>query len=144
MLEHKKVTINVSNRTMVRAILWVVLAVMLFHVLGRITHALTLIFASFFLAMALNPVVGWIKRHLRLKSRVRATALAYVIVIGIIATFLVLVIPPLVSQTRTFIQEVPATVSNFQQQDSSLSRASKRYHIDEKLSIRWRFYVALQ
>src|SRR6266404_3819681 len=109
MSDNKHVTVNVTNRTIVRAILWVVLAVMLFHVLGRITHALTLIFAAFFLALALNPVVSWMKRRLRLKGRMRATALAYLIVIGLIATFLTLVIPPLVRQTRDFIQQVPTT-----------------------------------
>jgi predicted PurR-regulated permease PerM len=39
-----------------------------------------------------------------------------------------------VRQTREFIQEVPTTVSNFQKQNSSLSRAARHYHIDEKLS----------
>jgi predicted PurR-regulated permease PerM len=47
--------------------------------------------------------------------------------------FLILVIPPLVRQTRTFINNVPTTIQNFQNQDSKLARASRKYHVDEKL-----------
>jgi predicted PurR-regulated permease PerM len=43
------------------------------------------------------------------------------------------VIPPLVRQTRTFISNVPTTIQNFQSQDSKLARASRKYHLDEKI-----------
>lgn len=114
--------------------MWVVAAVAAYHFIGRVTHVLTLIFISGFLALALNPVVGWLRRRLHLKSRVRATALAYLLVVAFLVGFFTLVIPPLVSQTRDFIKDAPRTVSNFQNQDSSVARTAKRYHIDEKLS----------
>ncbi len=117
-----------------RTVLWVVAAILAFHFLGRITHILTLIFVAFFLALALNPVVSSVSRRLHIKSRVRATAVAYLVVIAFLITFFSLVIPPLVRQTRDFIRDVPATVENFQQQDSSLARTARRYHIDEKLT----------
>lgn len=132
-MESRKVTVNVSNRTIVRTILWIVATILLFKFLGKISHGLTLIFAAFFLAMALNPVVGWMSRHLRVKSRMRATALAYFLVIAIISLFLALVIPPLVTQTRTFINNVPQTIENFQNQDSKLARTARRYNIDQKV-----------
>ncbi len=131
-MDSKKVTVNVTNRTIVRAILWVVASVLIYKFVGRISHGLTLIFASFFLALALNPVVSWLRRRLRLKSRARATALAYLMVIAFISLFLVLVIPPLVHQTRTFINNVPQTVENFQHQDSKLARTARKYNLDQK------------
>jgi predicted PurR-regulated permease PerM len=112
----------------------VILAILAFRFMGRVSHVLTLIFVAFFLALALNPAVSWFSRKLKIKSRVRATALTYLTVVLILAAFLALVIPPLVTQTRDFIKEVPATVQNFQKQDSGLARAAKRYNIDDKLS----------
>src|SRR5436305_1838967 len=116
-MNSRQVTVTVTNRTIVRTILWIVATILLYHFIGRISHPLTLIFASFFLALALNPVVSWMSRKLRLKSRVRATAAAYLMVIAILAMFFVLVVPPLVRQTRTFIVSVPDTIQNFQSQD---------------------------
>lgn len=131
---HSKVTVNVTNRTIVRTILWVVVTIALYKFIGRISHGLTLIFASFFLAMALNPVVSWMSKRLRLKGRVRATAAAYITVIAVLALFLLMVVPPLVRQTRTFISNVPTTVQDFQEQDSRLAQAAKRYDIDQKIT----------
>lgn len=130
----RDVTVNITNRTIVRTFLWVVSFILLFKFFGRISHELTLIFASFFLAMALNPVVSWMSHHLRLKSRVRATAAAYVMVLAILAIFFSLVIPPLVRQTRTFINDVPQIVANYQNQDSRYARLARKYKLDEKLT----------
>lgn len=133
-MESRRVTVNITNRTIVRTTLWIVAAIAAYHFIGRVTHVLTLIFISLFLALAINPVVSSITRRLHIKSRVRATAVAYLLVITILTTFFLLVIPPLVRQTRDFIRDVPTTVENFQHQDSSLARTARRYHIDEKLT----------
>ena len=60
--------------------------------------------------------------------------MAYLSVIIVLSLFLSFVIPPLVRQTRNFIGNVPDTIQNFQNQDSKLARAAKRYHLDEKLT----------
>jgi predicted PurR-regulated permease PerM len=133
-MEFRKVTVNITNRTIVRTILWVVAAILAYHFIGRVTHILTLIAGAAFLALALNPVVGWIRRRLHIHSRVRATAVAYLVVVAFLTAFFVLIVPPLVRQTRDFIKDVPQTIDNFQKQDSSLARAASRYHLDEKLS----------
>jgi predicted PurR-regulated permease PerM len=130
----REVTVNITNRTIVRTFLWVVLFIILFKFFGRISHELTLIFASFFLALALNPVVSWMSRHLRLKGRVRATAAAYIMVLAVLAIFFSLIIPPLVRQTRTFISDVPQIVENFQTQDTHYARLARKYKLDEKLT----------
>ena len=41
-------TVNITNRTILRAILWVVAAITAYHFIGRVTHVLTLIFISTF------------------------------------------------------------------------------------------------
>jgi predicted PurR-regulated permease PerM len=153
----RQVVVNITNRTIFRAIGWAIFAILLFrfmgrvtHVLilifisfflamalnpaGRVTHVLILIFISFFLAMALNPAVNWFSKNLKIKSRVRATAFTYLTVVLLLSVFFALVIPPLVRQTRDFIHDVPTTVENFKQQDSSLARYAERYNVDEKLT----------
>jgi len=134
MKPNSSVTVNVTNRTIVRTILWIVATILTYHFIGRTAHILTLIFISFFLALALNPAVGWMARKLRLRSRVRAAAIAYLTVIAILSIMLALIIPPLIRQTRTFINDVPNTVTNFQKQDTSLARTAKKYHLDDKLA----------
>jgi len=142
MTPQRQVTVNITNRTMVRAILWITAAVVVFNVLGRLTHALTLIFISFFLALALNPVVSWISKRLRIKSRVRATALAYLGVVIFLVGFFALVAPPLVRQTRDFIREAPSIVANFQNQDSGLAEAVRRYNLDDRMTKAARDFAA--
>jgi hypothetical protein len=44
----RKVTVEVTNRTIVRTILWIVASIVLFKFLGYISHIITLIFAAFF------------------------------------------------------------------------------------------------
>ena len=129
-----KITVNITNRTIVRAIFWVIVTILAFKFFGRASHALTLIFISFFLALGINPVVSWMSRHLKLKSRVKATAAAYLTVVLVLAAFFTLVIPPLIHQTRDFIKDVPSLVQNFQSQDSGLSRVAKKFHVDKELT----------
>lgn len=133
-MNNPRVTVNVTNRTIVRTIIWILATVILYKFIGRITHELILIFASFFLAMALNPVVKGVSRHLRLKSRVRATALSYLLVLALLALFFSLVTPPLVRQTRTFISDVPQIVQHYQNQDTRYARLAKKYNLDAKFS----------
>ncbi len=134
MKPNHRVTVNLTNRTIIRAILWVAAAYFVYRFIGRVSHVLTLIFVAAFLALALNPVVTGVSRQLHVKSRVRATAVAYLMVVGLLAIFLALIIPPLVTQTRQFIKDVPRTVENFQTQDTGLARTARRYHIDQKLT----------
>ena len=128
------VTVNVTNRTIVRTILWVAAAVVGYHFIGRASHILTMIFVAFFLALALNPVVSWMTHRLKIGSRVRATAISYLLVVAILGGFFTLIIPPLVNQTRTFIQDVPSIVADFQTQNSSVARQARRYHVDQRLN----------
>lgn len=135
MLGSHKVVVTLTNRTIIRTILWISAAYLTFHFIGRVAHVLELIFVAFFLALAINPIVSAMTRRLKIDSRVRATAAAYVLVIAVIAGFFILVTPPLISQSRDFVkQEVPQLVDNFQSQDTGLARFSKKYHLDQRLN----------
>lgn len=130
----RQVTVTVTNRTIIRTILLVVLAIILYKFFSRVSHILTIIFASVFLAMALNPVVNSIKRFFKIESRARATAVTYLTVVLLLIGFFTLITPPLVRQTRDFIKDVPAIVEDFQQGNSGLAIFVRDNNLDDRLT----------
>lgn len=134
MNKDRNVIVTISNRTIARVIAWAIAAFVAVQFVDKVSHALTLIFISFFLALALNPVVSAISKRLKSNSRAKATAFAYLLVLSVVVLFFVSVVPPLISQTRDFVRDVPQTVSDFQSQNSSLSRLVARYDLNDRLS----------
>lgn len=121
--KNHKVEITISNKTIIRVLLIVVLVVLSVRTLESASHALTLIFISFFLALALNAPVHWISEHWpgkRKGSRVVATSISYLIVVAALLTFLALLIPPAVRQVSNFIESAPDIVSDLQDQNGAL------------------------
>jgi predicted PurR-regulated permease PerM len=127
------VTINLSTEAVVRTIFLVIVALLFMKFVGRIGHQLELFAVSAFLAVALNPAVSSISRHLRIKSRIWATGLAYVFVMALLIGFVFLVVPPLAHQTNTFIKGVPNTVSNLKSADSAPGRLVQRYNLQSQV-----------
>lgn len=105
-----KTKIDIDTRTFVRFWLVIFGIVLLAALLYRAQLGLIILGVSFFLALALNRPVSAIARKLPGKSRVGATALAYVAVITIIIAVIVLVVPPIIQQTAKFAQTIPAAV----------------------------------
>lgn len=130
LLNNRKMTVTFSDQTIVRIVIIGVLTFLGIVFLGRIAHALVLIFLSFFLALALNPAVSWIAKRLRSKSRVRATGVAYIFVLAIITGFLVLVVPPILRQTNDFVQALPQNVEEYTSRDSALMRFVREHELE--------------
>ena len=130
----EEIHVTISNRTILRVILFGTATYAGFRFFNNIRHPLTLIFISFFLAMALNPAVSFITRKLKSKSRVRGTAAAYTAVMVILISFFSFVVPPLVRQSTDFVQSLPQTIRNLETQDSSAGRFVRKYNLDEKLN----------
>lgn len=132
--KNNKVRFSIDSRSVVKTILIVFLAFLLVAFIKAVTHALILILFAVFLALALNPAVSWIANRLKSGSRVRATGIAYIIVLGLLITFFALVIPPLIKQTVDFIKDVPQTVNSFTADDSAFSKFIDRNHLNGQLS----------
>lgn len=128
-----KTEITVSNRTLFKIIAVVLGAFLAVQAIIRLSHPITLILIAFFLALALNPAVSWVARHVRGKGRTLPTAVAFVSVLVVLVTFFSLVIPPLVSQVGDFIREVPNTVQSLKTQDSPVGRTVRRYGLDKQI-----------
>jgi predicted PurR-regulated permease PerM len=120
--DEKTINVSFTNQTVIRVVVFVVVALLIIGFFSKISSALQLIVVSGFLAIALNPVVSWITRHLSSKSRVRGTAVAYLFVIGLLIGFFVLVIPPFVNQMVDLFKEIPTSVQDIQNQDTPIVR----------------------
>jgi len=127
-----KVEVTVSNRTVLRIIAAVILAVIFFAAVRHSAHTLTLIGVSLFLALALNAPVHWLALHLpgkRRGSHGLATGLSIGIVIVLLGGFLALIVPPLVHQTNTFVRQVPGFVNQVRDGNSGIGRFVREHHL---------------
>lgn len=131
-----EIEVTISNKTVIKVLLLVVAALLALAALQRASHALTLVFTAFFLALALNAPVQWIARHLpgRMRGkRAAATAVSFLVVILLLGAFVASIVPPLVKQTESFISAAPRLVEDARDQDSDFGRLVRRYHLEGQL-----------
>jgi predicted PurR-regulated permease PerM len=107
-----------------------VLAWLLVQTVLRLSTLLTLLLLSFFIAVSLEPVVGWLcRRGLR-----RAWSVAVVVLglAGLLAGFVALVIPPVTAAVNALTDALPRWRDQLHDHHSALGRLEDRYHIIEK------------
>lgn len=134
--KHQTVEITISNRTVVRVLGLVILSLLFLGVLRQVGEALVLIFVAFFLALSLNAPVHWIADHLpgkRRGSRTLATGVSFLFVVLLLGGFLASFAPPLVRETRSFLEAVPGLVEDVRDEDSSLGSFISRYDLQDDI-----------
>ncbi len=132
----ESVELTVSNQTVIRVVLLIIASLILVTALRRAGHALLLIFTAFFLALALNAPVQWIAVRLPGKSkgsRTMATAISFLVVIVALVAFMASIVPPLVRQTSSFIDNAPRFVEDVRSENSSLGRFVRRYNLEDEV-----------
>lgn len=117
---NETVTITFTNKTVIRVVIFVAVAFLLIGFISRISTALKLVLISAFLALALNPIVSFVCKQLPNKSRVQATIVTYLCALLVFVGFVALVIPPLVSQSVDFVDQIPISVEDFRNNDSPI------------------------
>lgn len=118
----KNVNVTITTNTIIKAILLVVIIGFLIRIIGLITYPLQLIAASLFMAIALNPAVSWLSKHVAGKSRVRATAIAYITVLAVLTLFAVIILPPLIRQGVDTVSNIPTNINDLNNQDTPVVR----------------------
>lgn len=121
--KYPKIEITIANKTVIRILLLVLASFIALTALRKATHAITLIFTAFFLALALNAPVHWIAERLPGSSRgnrTLATATAFIAIVLLLGGFIASMAPPLIRQTSNFIREAPNLVENLHNQDTAL------------------------
>jgi predicted PurR-regulated permease PerM len=120
--EDKIVTrIEIPTRTILKIIgsifaVWLVL---------QITQILLLVFISFLLALALVPPVRYLQN--RGMPRPAAAGVTFLILIGLIVGYFAIIVPPLVTQGQSFIDNFPDYVSRFERLIDNYPSLNERY-----------------
>lgn len=125
--------IDIDTSTFVRFWLVVIGLVVAAFAIYSARTALIIVGASLFLALALNLPVTKLAKKLPGKSRVGATALAYVAVIALLGALVVLVIPPIIQQTAKFAQTVPQIVESASSQWDGLKGIIDEYDLQPQV-----------
>lgn len=127
--------ITISNKTVIRVLILVFGSLIALAALGRVTHALGLIFIAFFLSLSLNAPVHWVSLRLpgrKRGSRTLATGVSFLVVVALLGAFIVSVVPPLVRQTGSFINAAPDLITDLRSEDSSVGEFIRRYGLESQ------------
>ncbi|SDO84966.1 AI-2E family transporter [Actinacidiphila guanduensis] len=96
----------------------------------RLSELLTLLLVSAFIAVGLEPVVGWLcRRGLRRGWSVLVVAAGFT---GLLAGFVALVIPPVSAAVTALTADVPRWREQLRDHHSTLGRLEDHYHVIEK------------
>lgn len=130
------VRITVSNRTVFRVLVLVVLSMILFAAFRKAGHALMMVFTAFFLALALNAPVHWLAEHVpgkRRGSRTLATSLSFLVIVLVLGGFFASIAPPLIRQTSSFISAAPHLVQEVRSQDNPLGKFVRDHKLQDQV-----------
>lgn len=94
-------------------------------------QSLVLIFVAFFLALALNPPVSYLKEKLPLDSRGLATAVVFIIAFSVVGVLISTLLPPIIRQTDTLITQVPVYVEDLSEHEMFATLA-ERFELEER------------
>lgn len=133
----EELALTITTQTFVRVLLLIIGTIIMLGALHKATHALTLIFIAFFLALALNGPVLWLSQHLpgkRRGSRALATTASFLIVIILLGAFIASLAPPLARQTQSFITAAPNLVKDVREQHGALGSTIRRYHLQSQVT----------
>ncbi len=129
-----KTQIDIDTNTFVR--FWLVLigfALALLIIYSARSALILLAIAAFF-ALALNSPVNYLARHLPGKSRIMATAVAYIIIVAALLAVVFLAVPPIVEQTGKFIKTVPELTNKTANEWKGLGKLVEEYHLQPQIN----------
>lgn len=128
-----KVKIQIETQTFVRFWLVVIAFGLAGLVIVKAQEPLTLVLISFFLAMALNTPVRYIAQHLPGKSRLGATAAAFLAIVVFLGIFILLVFPPIIQQTVKLVDTIPTLVQDNQDSLAFLNHLVDKYNLQAEV-----------
>ena len=128
-----KVKIEIDTITFVRFWLVVIGFGLAGLLIWNARTALVIIGAAAFLALALNGPVSWLANKLPNRSRTLSTAIAFIVIVAILAAILFLAVPPIVQQTISFLQTLPDTIRTMSAQWKGFGAIVSRYHLESQI-----------
>ena len=119
-------------RTVLSLLATIIAVAVLLEVIWIARHVLTWIFISLFLAVALNPAVGWFQRH-GVKRRGAAAAVTFLLALAFLAAIGFVFVPTLVSQVNDFVHKLPQYTHDITHGRGRLGFLETKYHIQERI-----------
>ena len=107
-----------------------VIAITLLRALASASQVFVLILISLFLAAGLNPAVNFFQR--RGLKRVNAVALIVAIVIGFVALFALVAIPPIIDQINLLVKNAPSLISGLKN-NHTINHLNQNYGIIDSI-----------
>ncbi len=129
---NNKYSITVASQTIIKIILVIAFVVVIFRFTRSVSHSLTLIAISAFLALALNPLANWMHKSIG-GNRLLAVILTYITGLFIIGGFLVAITPTLADQTISFVNDVPSTLQSLKTEDTSIARFARQVKLTDEI-----------
>lgn len=109
----------------------VVLALGLWHTIGRLSTTFTILLVSTFLTLALNPIVLWLRRRgLGRGASVAVVSLAF---LGLLVLLALVVVPPVVAQAVGLLQAAPEYLDQLTT-SPAVTKLNNDYGVVDKLS----------
>jgi predicted PurR-regulated permease PerM len=125
--------IRFRPRTILEALGIVLAVIAILQLLWLARQVITWILIAVFLALALDPFVGWIQRH-GIRRRGFAIGASYLLILAGIAAVGATVVPSMVGEANDFATEgVPNLVEDVTEGRGRLGFLETRYHIVERV-----------
>lgn len=130
-----KLHIEIDTRTFVRFWLVVIGFAFFIYLLYLSRSALIILASAAFLAVALSGPVNFISKHIPGRSRVGASALAFLAVVLFLSAFLFVVVPPIVQQTLKLASSSPQLVQSATEQFAGIRTFINEYDLQPQIDI---------
>ena len=124
--------VDFRARTILRVLLIVIAVAVTLEVVWIARHVLAWVVIALFLALALDPLVGWIERRTPL-GRGPAIGVAYLIVLIVIVAVGATFLPKLIDEVNGFVQALPNYVHDLTHGRGRLGFLERKYHVVEKV-----------
>jgi predicted PurR-regulated permease PerM len=98
----------------------------------RARSVLIIIGLALFIAVGLDPIVGWLVRHRVPRWAAVATVIGCALAVA--AAFLAAAIPPLTSEATALAHQIPHYMHTLQDRNSQLGKLNVKYHLQQRLS----------
>ena len=127
---NKPYRVTVDTKTFIRFWLVILGFAAVGFLLFKAATGLLIIGAALFFALAISPLVRKLAKLVPGKGLKLPIAIAYIIVVGCLAAFLVIVIPTIVNETVNFARNLPETVKGVSNSFSWLDDFGKNIGVD--------------
>jgi len=124
--------VDFRTRTVLRVLLIVLCVAITLEVVWIARHVLAWVLIALFLALALNPLVGWIQTRTRL-SRGPAIGIAYLLLLIVIVAVGASFVPKLIDEVNGFVAALPNYVEDLTHGRGRLGFLERNYQIVEKV-----------